>query len=165
MAEALGRVVPSVLNRLQIPVQVLLYAGLFVFAEYLVSWWNLPLPANLVGMILLLALMAASGVSGNSWYGGVYTRGMPVAIDQPIAISPTASDYERTQHENAWTEYRRQVEAWKLEAPRVARNTALLAITSLLLGLVGSVVGGWMASGEPMRVGYRRPRSRGLARV
>ncbi|MGL4719309.1 MAG: CidA/LrgA family protein, partial [Kluyvera intermedia] len=30
MAEALGRVVPSVLNRLQIPVQVLLYAGLFV---------------------------------------------------------------------------------------------------------------------------------------
>ena len=57
MAEALGRVVPSVLNRLQVPVQVVLYAGLFVFAEYLVSWWHLPLPANLVGMVLLLALI------------------------------------------------------------------------------------------------------------
>ena len=57
MAEALGRVMPSVLNRLQVPVQVVLYAGLFVFAEYLVSWWHLPLPANLVGMILMLALI------------------------------------------------------------------------------------------------------------
>ncbi|MFH7828518.1 CidA/LrgA family protein [Kluyvera chengduensis] len=57
MAEALGRVVPSVLNRLQVPVQVVLYAGLFVFADYLVNRWHLPLPANLVGMVLLLALI------------------------------------------------------------------------------------------------------------
>ncbi|MGL5700018.1 MAG: CidA/LrgA family protein [Kluyvera sp.] len=73
MAEALGRVVPSVLNRLQVPVQVLLYAGLFVFAEYLVSWWHLPLPANLVGMILLLALIVCHVVplkwvrAGSRW--------------------------------------------------------------------------------------------------
>lgn len=57
MAEALGRVVPSVLNRLQVPVQVVLYAGLFVFADYLVNRWHLTLPANLVGMVLLLALI------------------------------------------------------------------------------------------------------------
>lgn len=57
MAEALGRVMPSVLQRLQVPVQVILYAGLFVFAEYLVNWLNLPLPANLVGMVLMLALI------------------------------------------------------------------------------------------------------------
>ena len=57
MAEALGRVVPSVLNRLQVPVQVVLYAGLFAFADYLVNRWHLPLPANLVGMVLLLALI------------------------------------------------------------------------------------------------------------
>lgn len=57
MAEALGRIVPSVLNRLQVPVQVVLYAGLFVFADYLVNRWHLPLPANLVGMVLLLALI------------------------------------------------------------------------------------------------------------
>ena len=53
MAEALGRVVPSVLNRLQVPVQVVLYAG----PDYLVNRWHLPLPANLVGMVLLLALI------------------------------------------------------------------------------------------------------------
>ena len=57
MAVALSRVTPAVVQRLQVPVQVLLYAGLFVFAEYLVSWWHLPLPANLVGMVLLLALI------------------------------------------------------------------------------------------------------------
>jgi hypothetical protein len=43
MAVALSRVTPAVVQRLQVPVQVLLYAGLFVFAEYLVGWL-LPLP-------------------------------------------------------------------------------------------------------------------------
>ena len=57
MAVAISRVTPSVIHRLQIPVQVLLYAGLFVFAQYLVSWLHLPLPANLVGMVLMLALI------------------------------------------------------------------------------------------------------------
>lgn len=57
MAVAISRVTPAVIQRLQIPVQVLLYAGLFVFAQYLVSWLHLPLPANLVGMVLLLALI------------------------------------------------------------------------------------------------------------
>ena len=57
MAVALSRVTPAVVQRLQVPVQVLLYAGLFVFAEYLVDWLNLPLPANLVGMVLMLTLI------------------------------------------------------------------------------------------------------------
>ncbi len=57
MAEAFGRVTPSVLHHLQVPVQVVLYAGLFVFAEYVVGWLHLPLPANLVGMIMMLALI------------------------------------------------------------------------------------------------------------
>ena len=57
MAVAISRVTPAVIHRLQIPVQVLLYAGLFVFAQYLVSWLHLPLPANLVGMVLMLALI------------------------------------------------------------------------------------------------------------
>jgi holin-like protein len=55
MAVALSRVTPAVVQRLQVPVQVLLYAGLFVFAEYLVDW--LHLPANLVGMVLMLTLI------------------------------------------------------------------------------------------------------------
>lgn len=57
IAVALSRVTPAVVQRLQVPVQVLLYAGLFVFAEYLVDWLHLPLPANLVGMVLLLTLI------------------------------------------------------------------------------------------------------------
>jgi len=58
MAVASGRVVPAVFQHLQTPVQVLLYAGFFVIAEYLVAWLHLPLPANLVGMLMLLVLIA-----------------------------------------------------------------------------------------------------------
>ncbi|MGG7756642.1 CidA/LrgA family protein [Klebsiella aerogenes] len=57
MAFAPARVAPFVMQRLQVPVQVLLHAGLFVCAEYLVNWLHLPLPANLVGMLMLLMLI------------------------------------------------------------------------------------------------------------
>jgi hypothetical protein len=57
MAFAPARVTPFVMQRLQVPVQVLIYAGLFVCAEYLVNWLHLPLPANLVGMLMMLALI------------------------------------------------------------------------------------------------------------
>jgi len=57
MDVALSRVTPALVRCLQVPVQVLLYAGLFIFAQYLVQWLHLPLPANLVGMILLLGLI------------------------------------------------------------------------------------------------------------
>lgn len=57
MAFAPARMTPFVMQRLQVPVQVLIYAALFVCAEYLVNWLHLPLPANLVGMLMLLALI------------------------------------------------------------------------------------------------------------
>ncbi|WP_159871880.1 MULTISPECIES: CidA/LrgA family protein [unclassified Raoultella] len=57
MASVPARVTPFVMQRLQVPVQVLVYAGLFVCAQYLVNWLHLPLPANLVGMLMLLALI------------------------------------------------------------------------------------------------------------
>lgn len=57
MAVAFGRITPVVMQRLQVPVQVVLYAGLFIFAEHLVVWCHLPLPANLVGMVLMLLLI------------------------------------------------------------------------------------------------------------
>lgn len=47
--------------------------------------------------------------------------------------------------------------------PDVARATALAAITSLLMGLVGSVIGGWMASGEPMTFTHHHKRNAHLA--
>ncbi|HZZ82209.1 MAG TPA: hypothetical protein VFE62_27170 [Gemmataceae bacterium] len=36
------------------------------------------------------------------------------------------------------------------EVAAIVRNNALGAITALILGLIGSVIGGWMASGHPM---------------
>jgi hypothetical protein len=47
--------------------------------------------------------------------------------------------------------------------PDVVRATALAAVTSLLIGLVGSVVGGWMASGEPMTFTHHSKRNAYLA--
>lgn len=44
------------------------------------------------------------------------------------------------------------------EAAEAFRNTALASLAALLLGLVGSVIGGWMASGEPMSLTYYRRR-------
>ncbi len=38
------------------------------------------------------------------------------------------------------------------------RNTALSTLTGVLVGLIGSVIGGWMASGEPMTLSYYRRR-------
>jgi len=57
MDMALKRTSLAIVRRLQIPAQVMLYAGLFIFAEYLVQWFHLPLPANLIGMLLMLALI------------------------------------------------------------------------------------------------------------
>jgi uncharacterized membrane protein YeaQ/YmgE (transglycosylase-associated protein family) len=45
------------------------------------------------------------------------------------------------------------------QAAFIARNGALGALTALLVGLVGSVIGGWMASGEPMTFTHYRTRA------
>jgi hypothetical protein len=47
--------------------------------------------------------------------------------------------------------------------PDVVRNTALAALTALLVGLVGSVIGGWMSSGEPMTFSHHSKRNAYLA--
>jgi hypothetical protein len=43
--------------------------------------------------------------------------------------------------------------------PNVVRGTALGAIVSLLIGLTGSVIGGWIASGEPMNFTHHAKRN------
>jgi anti-sigma factor RsiW len=55
-------------------------------------------------------------------------------------------------------EYNRNVKQWQEDTPKVTRNSALVAVTALLLGLLGSVIGGWMASGEPMNFVHYRTR-------
>ncbi|WP_345829961.1 CidA/LrgA family protein [Erwinia sp. HDF1-3R] len=51
---------PSISGRwqwVQVPLQVALYVVFFLLAEQLVDRLHLPLPANIVGMLLLLALI------------------------------------------------------------------------------------------------------------
>lgn len=48
-------------------------------------------------------------------------------------------------------------------SPDAVRATALAAMTALLVGLIGSVIGGWMASGEPMTFTHHRKRNAYLA--
>ena len=130
-------------------------------------------PAMVTGGIVwltaipILALFAAANVGADGWYHGVIGGPASIAVpyDRPEYLSATASDADRTANEAAWSDYRRKVAQWQADTPRAVRNSAVCAITSLLLGLVGSIVGGWAASGEPMHLGYRRPRSRGLARA
>jgi hypothetical protein len=111
-------------------------------------------------LIVLIGLGAGSAFGG--WYSGL--AGTPswsaqAPFDRPEAPFATATEAERTQYRVEQTEYRRKAQQWQEDSPKVARNTALGTLTALLLGLVGGVVGGWMASGEPMTFTHKRTRS------
>ncbi len=86
--------------------------------------------AWLVATPLLLGLIAiGAGSPLGGWYRGL--TGTPFWVTAP----PTPAD---------------------ADAAAATRNAALGAVTALLLGLVGSVVGGWMASGERMTLRVSR---------
>jgi hypothetical protein len=75
-----------------------------------------------VPILLVLAALGAGGYFGG-WYGGL--AGTPAWVTPPSGpIDP--------------------------DAAIAARNSALGAITALLLGLMGSVIGGWLGSRKPM---------------
>lgn len=58
-----GRVnLPLRMTQCQLPAQVGLYVGLFLIAQQLVARFHLPLPANVVGMFMLLALILTGAV-------------------------------------------------------------------------------------------------------
>jgi len=79
----------------------------------------------------ILVVMAALGAGGffGGWYGGL--AGSPFwATPNTVVVDPNAAI--------------------------ASRNAALGALTALLIGLIGSVIGGWMASGEPMTFVHSR---------
>jgi hypothetical protein len=86
-----------------------------------------------VPILLGLAAIGAGGFFG-TWFGGL--------AGTPVFVSPTGNVGADPN------------------AAAAARNAALGALTALLLGLVGSVIGGWMASGEPMTFTHYRTRTR-----
>jgi len=57
MTSATGKIAPVLVHYLQTPLQVVLYMALFMLSEQLVIWLHLPLPANVVGLLLLLGLI------------------------------------------------------------------------------------------------------------
>jgi hypothetical protein len=101
----------------------------------------------LVTVPILMTLMAmGAGSYFGSWYGGLAGK---VVWTTPPSGPATAPNVPLDPVARA---------AAEREAARVARNSALGAVTALLLGLIGSVIGGWMASGEPMTFTYYRTR-------
>ena len=91
-----------------------------------------------VPIVMLLASMGAAGYLGG-WYAGLAGT-PPAAAAQTYAAATDPA------------------------AAQAARNAALAAVTALLLGLTGGVIGGWMASGEPMTFNhYRTRRNRAAA--
>jgi hypothetical protein len=85
----------------------------------------------LVGVALLVALAGVGATTYfGSWYGGL--AGPAATRGAPVPLDP--------------------------EVARVMRNAAFGTVVGLLVGLVGSVLGGWLASGEPMSIAYYRRR-------
>jgi hypothetical protein len=122
-------------------------------------------PAMIYGAIVWLVsvpILVATAVLGagslvGGWYGGL---GNAPASPYVRPLNPgsgaTADDVATFRADLA--AYSREVKQWNEDTPKVTRNTALGAVTALLLGLVGSVLGGWMGSGEPMNFTHFRTR-------
>jgi hypothetical protein len=92
--------------------------------------------AFVVALPLLMLLIAVTGGAAfGGWYGGLAG---PPAWQTAMQNAPVNPD-----------------------AARIARNAALAAVTAVLLGLIGAVVGAWLASGEPMVFALERHRIEG----
>lgn len=182
---AVGAHIVSAENRVidlhKVGIGTLIFSVLSVFFAFAIGGWVAGRisgilrsePAMLHGAITwcvavpLLFAAASLGASNymGGWLGGLAAapswsaaQGMP--FDRPEALAMDASPDERAQFRTDQAAYREKVKKWKEETPKATRNSALGAVTALLLGLVGSVIGGWMASGEPMNFTHYRTRTR-----
>jgi len=122
--------------------------------------WLTSIPA----MILMIALGAGSLMGG--WAAGLSgtpswaTASATTPFERPDALSASATAEDRAAYDAAMADYNSKVRQWREDTPKVTRNTAIGAATALLLGLMGAVLGGWMASGEPMNFTHHRNRNR-----
>lgn len=118
-----------------------------------------------VWLVIVPILVLAAGLGATSlfgtWYSGLspnsaLSSSTPYLRPEPLGSG--ASSEEIAAYKTQQAEYSRNVKKWHEDTPKVTRNAALSAITALLLGLLGSVIGGWMASGEPMNFNHYRTR-------
>jgi MFS family permease len=84
-------------------------------------------------LLLLLGAIGAGAMGG--WYSGL--TGAPIWTNPKVVTDQTAL--------------------------LAIRNGALAAVTAVLLGLIGAILGGWMASGEEMTPRLRARAERNLA--
>jgi hypothetical protein len=128
----------------------------------------------IVWLTALPLLLVLAGLGAGSLFGGWYSglAGSPawaspagVPYDAPTPPLAGATESEREAYRTQQAEYREKVMQWKEDTPAAVRNSALGALTAVLLGLVGGVLGGWMASGEPMNFTHYRTRDAGAART
>jgi len=92
--------------------------------------------AWVVAVFVMFVIAGLSGAIFNGWYTSLApTPAVPAVPGQPVDPNLAIA----------------------------ARNGALAAAAALLMGLIGSVIGAWMASGEPMTVGSYRVRVEPLA--
>jgi len=111
-------------------------------------------------VMMILAALGAGSLWGG-WHAGLagspnWASAQAAPFDKPEPLASSATPEERTRYTDAMNDYQQKVQAWRADTPKVTRNAALGAVTALLLGLVGAVLGGWMASGEPMNFTYHR---------
>ena len=118
-----------------------------------------------VWRVTVPVLVGCAGFGASSLYGGWYgglgpnsatNPSTPFVRPDPLGASATLEEIAAVKVQQA--EYNRNVKQWHEDTPKVTRNSAMGAITALLLGLLGSVIGGWMASGEPMNFTHYRTR-------
>ena len=107
-----------------------------------------------VPMFVIVTSLGSSSFFG-AWHAGLGSNQSSNAMANTPFIRPerpeaNASAAEIVTYREQQTEYNRNVQQWREETPKAARNTAITVITALLLGLIGSVIGGWWATGEPM---------------
>jgi len=125
--------------------------------------------AWLVAVPALVALAGlGAGTSLGAWQAGLATSragASDMPFERPDQPAANASPEDQDRYRTELAGYRKEVKQWKEDTPRVTRNTALGAVTGLLLGLIGSVLGGWMASGEPMHFGHYRSQTPGRERA
>ena len=112
-------------------------------------------------VVPLLLAAVGFGVAGmaGGWYAGL--RPESAASRASFAhpdMPPSATSEEISAYRTQLADYRTKVQQWEEDAPKAARMAAIVSLTSLLFGLLGSVIGAWMSCGEPMNFTYYRTR-------
>jgi hypothetical protein len=83
-----------------------------------------------MGIVLLFAALSGAHTLGGGYLGGLTPPGAPAPNAGPVDPNTAIA----------------------------IRNAAVGSILGMLIGLMGAVIGGWFASGEPMNVNYYRAR-------